>query len=414
MSEIKITKVETIGEIPFYLGAVDETTRNKWICQAYSDLNSIGQQPTLDWIEGLEIIREKKVADEDTSLKMGMGNRTTTLNTTYVNFSEDNDYTTTIRIDDVGLVVINDVNIITTSKSDITYDVTFPFKKGWNKIEILVKNATGGDGFLIEPRIGLNEYLLEMTFDKNATISKSYIEDTKEAELQKISIRPQYVNRNIVGKDMFLENYEVHKDVLDGKVELLEPTKGGIFRMKYETTAEFKKQNGHPNVYAYKPKESRRPFLFKPHTKYTYTYYVHEATNPKSGYPDIICMAGDGYSHVSETLGLRTATVTSTAQAPNGGGLFHIMIAGPDTSFKEGERRCYDVELISVVEGETAQQIPGPYFPMTGTKEGLTLTTQDHLPKLGEYRLDGDIPEIINSVENIIEKNENELEISWI
>ena len=25
-----------------------------------------------------------------------------------------------------------------------------------------------------------------------------------------------------------------------------------------------------------------------------------------------------------------------------------------------------------------------------------------------------DIPEIINSVENIIEKNENELEISWI
>ena len=74
----------------------------------------------------------------------------------------------------------------------------------------------------------------------------------------------------------------------------------------------------------------------------------------------------------------------------------------------------FDIELISVVEGEVAQQIPGPYFPMTGTKEGLTLTTQDHLPKLGEYRLDGDIPEIINSVENIIEKNENELEISWI
>lgn len=414
MSEIKITKAETVGEIPFYLGTVDETTRNKWLCQAYPDFKAIGQQPTLDWIEGLEIIREKKVADENTNLKMGMGDRTTTLNTTYVNFSEDNDYVTTVRIDDVGLIIVNDVNIITTSAHNIIYDVTFPFKKGWNKIEILVKNATGGDGFLIEPRIGLNEYLLEMTFDKNATTSKSYIEDTKEAELQKISIRPQYVNRNIVGKDMFLENYEVHKDVLDGKVELLEPTKGGIFRMKYETTAEFKQQSGWPTVYAYTPKTSRRPFLFKPLTKYTYTYYVHEITNPKSGYPDIICMAGDGYSHVSETLGLRTATVTSTAQAPNGGGLFHIMIAGPDTVFAEGERRCFDIELISVVEGEVSQRIPGPYFPMAGTKEGLTLTTQDHLPKLGEYRLDGDIPEIINSVENIIEKNENELEISWI
>ena len=182
-----------------------------------------------------------------------------------------------------------------------------------------------------------------MTFDKNATISKSYIEDTKEAELQKISIRPQYVNQNIVGKDMFLENYEVHNDVLNGKVELLEPTKGGIFRMKYETTAEFKQQSGWPAVYAYTPKTSRRPFLFKPLTKYTFTYYVHEITNPKSGFPDIICMAGDGYSHVSETLGLRTVTVTSTAQASNGGGLFHIMIAGPDTWFEEGERRCYDI-----------------------------------------------------------------------
>ena len=345
---------------------------------------------------------------------MGMGDRTVTLNTIYANFSEDNDYITTVRIDDVGLIVVNDVNIITTSSYSTTYDVTLPFKKGWNKIEILVKNGTGGDGFIFNPRIGLNEYLLEMTFDKNATTSKSYIEDTKEAELQKISIRPQYVNRNIVGKDMFLENYEVHSDVLNGKVELLEPTKGGVFRMKYETTAEFKQQSGWPVVYAYTPKTSRRPFLFKPLTKYTYTYYVHEITNPKSGYPDIICMAGDGYSHVSETLGLRTATVTSTAQAPNGGGLFHIMIAGPDTVFAEGERRCFDIELISVVEGEVAQNIPGPYFPMTGTKEGLTLTTQDHLPKLGEYRLDGDIPEIINSVENIIEKNENELEISWI
>lgn len=414
MSEIKITKAETVGEIPFHIGAVDETTRNKWLCQAYPDFKAIGQQPTLDWIEGLEISREKKIADENIAISMGMGDRTVTLNTTYVNFSEDNDYITTVRIDDVGLVVVNDVNIITTSSHSTTYDVTLPFKKGWNKIEILVKNGTGGDGFIIQPRIGLNEYLLEMTFDKNATISKSYIEDTKEAELQKISIRPQYVNRNIVGKDMFLENYEVHKDVLDGKVELLEPTKGGIFRMKYETTAEFKQQSGWPAVYAYTPKTSRRPFLFKPLTKYTYTYYVHEITNPKSGYPDIICMAGDGYSHVSETLGLRTATVTSTAQAPNGGGLFHIMIAGPDTVFAEGERRCYDIELISVVEGEVAQNIPGPYFPMTGTKEGLTLTTQDHLPKLGEYRLDGDIPEIINSVENIIEKNENELEISWI
>lgn len=413
MSEIKITRAETVGEIPFYLGVVDETTRNRWLCQAYPDLNSIGQ-PTLDWIEGLEMTKEKKVADESTNLSMGMGNRTTTLNTTYVNFSEDNDYTTTIRIDDVGLIIVNDVNIMTTSQYDITYNITFPFKKGWNKIEILVKNGTGGDGFLIAPRIGLNEYLLEMTFDKNATMSKSYIEDTKEAELQKISIRPQIAKQNIVGKDMFLENYEVHNDVLNGTVELLEPTMGGIFRMKYETAAEFKQQSGWPSVYAYTPKVSRRPFLFKPLTKYTYTYYVHEATVPRAGYPDIICMAGDGYSHVSEALGLRTATVTSTAQAPNSGGLFHIMIAGPDTWFDEGERRCIDIELISVVEGEVAQFIPGPYFPMAGTKEGLTLTTQDHLPKLGEYRLDGDIPELINSVENIIEKNENELKISWI
>ena len=413
MSEIKITRAETVGEIPFYLGVVDETTRNRWLCQAYPDLNSIGQ-PTLDWIEGLEITKEKKVADESTNLSMGMGNRTTTLNTTYVNFSEDNDYTTTIRIDDVGLIIVNDVNIMTTSQYDRTYDITFPFKKGWNKIEILVKNGTGGDGFLIAPRIGLNEYLLEMTFDKNATMSKSYIEDTKEAELQKISIRPQVTKQNIVGKDMFLENYEVHKDVLDGKVELLEPTMGGIFRMKYETTAEFKQQSGWPSVYAYTAKASRRPFLFKPLTKYTFTYYVHEITIPRAGFPDIICMAGDGYSHVSEALGLRTATVTSTAQAPNSSGLFHIMIAGPDTWFNEGERRCVDIELISVIEGEVPQYIPGPYFPMAGTKEGLTLTTQDHLPKLGEYRLDGDIPELINSVENIIEKNENELKISWI
>lgn len=408
---IPLTKQNTIGEVPIYIGAIDDKTRDKWYVEAYPDIKKIGNV-SKKWIEGLEVIKTKTIDDISLNTSVGMGNRTVSLYVTYVKVDEDYGFISTFRIDDEGGLFLNDELICTTVGHTNWAEFTLNLKKGWNKIEILAWNSTGGDGVEFSNKLAQDEFIREMTCSSDSLNSQSYVEETKEAPIQKVSIRPQVFKRNLVGKDMFDEIFEDTTNA--NKLEVLPPLKGGVLRIRYESSAEFKKQSNYVSFYAKQIKQNKRAFMFKPNTKYTFTYYVHEIENPRGGYPDIICTAGSGYGHVSENLGLNTVVITSDRNAHTGGGIFHIMIAGPDTVFNEGERRVFDAELISVVEGTEPQLIPGPFFPATGTSEGLRITTQDFTPKLGEYELDGDIPKILDNIENRIVKKNNEINVSWI
>ena len=94
---------------------------------------------------------------------------------------------------------------------------------------------------------------------------------------------------------------------------------------------------------------------------------------------------------------------------------FRVCYVGTNTEvIPEGARRVIDIELISMVEGNEPVTKPNPFFSCVGNDNGFSIYTQDHQVKLGEYELDGDIPNILNDIDDRIETKMSEFNISWI
>lgn len=414
---IELTKQTTIGEIPIVVRREESLSEGKWYAKTYEDFKKIGE-PSKKWYEGLPVVSEKVYTDLQLTLTMKRGDRKVTSLITYVYVDEDYSCPNGFKADDIGCVYLNDEWLVKINSYSEYYQTIFEFKKGWNKIEIIYWNGTGNDGVEFEHKLSFDENIKKIQYDIDEEEYFPHVlcalEDTpKDISIKPVPQKSNYGSSEAINSEMFYDYQDMPLFTMPT------PLYGGVrFRMEHYFGVN---SSGDWKWYWTKmcyPKY--RPFLFKPNTKYTMTYYTHEYHSDLTGlnkdYPSPRVRIGDVGVLYEKTVGFHSTTFTTDRTATLGNYspfavLYHAYSSEP---IPEGAKRVIDIELISIVEGEEPETKPTPFFSSVGGKDGFLIYSQDYLPKLGEYSLEGEIPEILNNIENRIEKNHNQFEITWI
>lgn len=74
----------------------------------------------------------------------------------------------------------------------------------------------------------------------------------------------------------------------------------------------------------------------------------------------------------------------------------------------------WDIEILNCIEGEIPNQHRIESVASVGKGGGIQITTQLQRPILGEYTLQGDIPQQMDFIETKIEQQNSKYEITWI
>lgn len=414
---IELTKQTTIGEIPIVVRKEGLLTEGKWYAKTYEDFKKIGD-PSRKWYEGMPVVSEKEYYDTQLNRQMKRGDRKVTSLITYIYVDEDYTCENGLRVDDEGCIYVNDDYFKINGWGTEATPIVMEFKKGWNKVECIYWNGTGNDGLLFENKLAFDKNIKRMQYDKDEEEYFPHVLCALEDIPKDISIKPvpqksNYGSSEAINSEMFYDYQDMSLFTMPT------PLYGGVrFRMEHYFSVN---SSGDWRYYWTKmcyPKY--RPFLFKPNTKYTMTYYTHEYHSDLTGlnkdYPSPRVRIGDMNAPYEKTVGFHSTTFTTDRTATLGNYspfavLYHAYSSEP---IPEGAKRVIDIELISIVEGEEPETKPTPFFSSVGGKDGFLIYSQDYLPKLGEYSLEGEIPEILNNIENRIEKNHNQFEITWI
>lgn len=417
---IELTKQTTIGEIPIVVRKEGLLSEGKWYAKTYEDFKKIGE-PSKKWYEGQPVVSEKAYTDLQLNRNMKRGDRKVTSLITYVYVDEDYSCPNGFMADDIGCVYLNDEWLVKINNFSEYYQTIFEFKKGWNKIEIIYWNGTGSDGVEFEHKLSFDKNIKKIQYDIDEDDYKSIATNVLEDYIVGASIKPitnqksNIFDRNLLSSE---EAFSNHSE-LEMMYTMPEPKFGGTrFRMdhnsEHTTTGDWR---------WYWTKVSMpkfRAFLVKPNTKYTITYYIHEYINEipfsNGGHPSPYIWCGDNYYSYSKTPGMHTLTFTSdrTSHYNSLSPLRVCYHAYAADVIPEGARRVLDIEIISMVEGEEAELKSIPYFSSVGGENGFTVYSQDYDVRVGEYELGGDLPQIIQDIDNRIEKKNNEFNISWI
>lgn len=146
--------------------------------------------PTIEDIEELTVKQTLAFLDSATSLSMNIGEYYTALCTTYVYSETRKNVTMAFSNDNGGFLYVNGSKVASyiyydkSTKSQATpTEATVTIRKGWNKIEVLYNEETGGDGWLVT--IGgshLSSYFSKMTSQYTSNVTS--LEDTFAQALQ--------------------------------------------------------------------------------------------------------------------------------------------------------------------------------------------------------------------------------------
>ena len=149
---------------------------NKWIAQAYyTGENKAATPPKLEDIAGKTPTRTVELKDAQFNLSgngsvFNMDNYTG-IRTTYVYLDADYSLTTGIQHDDAGSLYVNGTlvasgGIVTTSWKS----VTLPLKRGWNRIDGLWNEGTGGDFFKFQAPLENDAHIIQLACRPNVSI----------------------------------------------------------------------------------------------------------------------------------------------------------------------------------------------------------------------------------------------------
>lgn len=413
---IELTKQTTIGEVPIVVRKEGNLTESKWLAEIYDDFKKIGE-PSKKWFEGMPLLSTKEFIDFKLDFSLKCGDRKVTLLSTNILVEEDYDCEVGLQVDDEGCVYVNDEWIAKINgRSDYTA-MTFNLKKGWNKIEIVMWNGAGGDGVLFQNKLSFDDKIKKIQYDiseddYSPTITQTLEDNIHSVSIKPVSIKPNYFSTNLLSSDLFYTHEEA-------SFFTTPPPKYGGTRYRIDHDFGYEAPGESKWYYTKVSQSGYRAFLLKPRTKYTVTYYVYEYINEvpnNEGYPKTYLRAGDAHYEYSKTPGMHTTTFTTdgTVGYNTFSPLRMCYHGNKKNVVPEGARRVIDIELISMVEGEEPELKNTAFFSSIGGEKGFSVYAQDYEIRLGNYALEGDIPDIIGDIDNRIEKKNNEFDITWI
>lgn len=150
--------------------------------------------PKLEDIENLPIRETRTFLDSSTSLSMNIGEKYTACATTYVYSDTRKNITMVFSNDNGGILYVNGTNVgsyvyydSSTQTQRIPIECPVTIRKGWNKVQVVYSEETGGDGWLVTINgFHLNQYFTKLTSKYTSNVTS--LEDTFAQALE------QYVN----------------------------------------------------------------------------------------------------------------------------------------------------------------------------------------------------------------------------
>lgn len=149
---------------------------NKWIAQAYyTGENKAATPPKLEDIAGKTPTRTVELKDAQFNLSgngsvFNMDNYTG-IRTTYVYLEADYNLTTGIQHDDAGSLYVNGALVASGPLQTASWkSVTLPLKRGWNRIDGLWNEGTGGDFFKFQAPLENDAHIIQLACRPNVSI----------------------------------------------------------------------------------------------------------------------------------------------------------------------------------------------------------------------------------------------------
>lgn len=140
--------------------------------------------PKLEALENLQIRESRTLLDSSTSLTMNLGEKYTACATTYVYSETRKNITMVFSSDNGGILYVNGADVgsyvyydSSTQTLRVPIECPVTIRKGWNKVQVVYSEETGGDGWLVTINgFHLNEYFSELTSQYTSNVTS--LEDT--------------------------------------------------------------------------------------------------------------------------------------------------------------------------------------------------------------------------------------------
>ena len=165
---------------------------NKWIAQAYyTGKDNAATPPKLEDIAGKTPTRTVELKDAQFNVPGGSGSvfgmdYYTGIRTTYVYLDADYNLTTGIQHDDAGSLYVNGTLIASGGIQASSWkSVTLPLKRGWNRIDGLWNEGTGGDYFKFQAPLENDAHIIQLACRPNVNIDPMRAVTMQSVEEQK-------------------------------------------------------------------------------------------------------------------------------------------------------------------------------------------------------------------------------------
>ena len=165
---------------------------NKWIAQAYyTGKNNAATPPKLEDIVGKTPTRTVELKDAQFNVPGGNGSvfgmdYYTGIRTTYVYLDADYNLTTGIQHDGAGSLYVNGTLVASGGIQASSWkSVTLPLKRGWNRIDGLWNEGTGGDYFKFQAPLENDAHIIQLACRPNVNIDPMRAVTMQSVEEQK-------------------------------------------------------------------------------------------------------------------------------------------------------------------------------------------------------------------------------------
>lgn len=165
---------------------------NKWIAQAYyTGKDNAATPPKLEDIAGKTPTRTVELKDAQFNVPGGSGSvfgmdYYTGIRTTYVYLDADYNLTTGIQHDDAGSLYVNGTLVASGTLQTASWkSVTLPLKRGWNRIDGLWNEGTGGDYFKFQAPLENDAHIIQLACRPNVNIDPMRAVTMQSVEEQK-------------------------------------------------------------------------------------------------------------------------------------------------------------------------------------------------------------------------------------
>lgn len=153
-----------IQNVQFHSQKTHPTALKQWMIKQYSTSTNIYTAASLK-TSGLSASNSYLVADSAltySNLGKNPTDNYTGYGYTYANFSTATALSTTFNSDDAATVYLNGTQICQNTAHKTGTAITFNFVKGWNLIEVVWHEGTGGDGYSFGITISTNSNCIQM------------------------------------------------------------------------------------------------------------------------------------------------------------------------------------------------------------------------------------------------------------